>query len=44
MASWIIEHMPEHETYLEPFFGSGAELFNKAQSKLETINDLDGDV
>ncbi|MGG1156880.1 DNA adenine methylase [Brevibacillus formosus] len=44
LAGWIIEHMPEHETYLEPFFGSGAVLFNKAQSKLETINDLDGDV
>lgn len=44
MADWIIEHMPEHETYLEPFFGSGAVLFNKAPSKIETVNDLDGQV
>lgn len=44
MANWIIEHMPAHETYLEPFFGSGAVLFNKTLSKLETVNDLDGDV
>ncbi|MFC8686348.1 DNA adenine methylase [Brevibacillus porteri] len=44
MADWIIEHMPEHETYLEPFFGSGAVLFNKAPSQVETVNDLDSQV
>jgi len=44
MASWIISHMPEHKTYLEPFFGSGAVLFNKEPSKVETINDIDGDI
>lgn len=44
LAEWIIEHMPPHQTYLEPFFGSGAVFFNKAPSALETINDLDGDV
>ncbi|KGL44100.1 DNA adenine methylase [Listeria newyorkensis] len=42
LADWIIENMPPHETYLEPFFGSGAVFFNKAKSKVETINDLDG--
>jgi DNA adenine methylase len=44
MADWIISHFPEHQTYLEPFFGSGAVLFSKQRSKLETINDLDGEV
>lgn len=44
MAEWIISHMPEHETYLEPYFGSGAVLFNKQRSSLETINDINGDV
>jgi DNA adenine methylase len=44
MAEWIIDHMPPHTTYLEPFFGSGAVFFNKPPSPLETINDLDGDV
>lgn len=44
MAEWIIEHMPPHQTYLEPFFGSGAVLFNKDPSGLETVNDLDGEV
>ncbi|WP_026065113.1 DNA adenine methylase [Amphibacillus jilinensis] len=44
MASWIISHMPEHNTYLEPFFGSGGVFFNKTQSTVETINDLDSSV
>lgn len=42
MAEWIISFFPEHETYLEPFFGSGAVFFSKSPSKIETINDLDG--
>ncbi|MGG1226263.1 DNA adenine methylase [Brevibacillus formosus] len=44
MADWIIEHIPEHTTYLEPNFGSGAVFFNKESSALETINDIYGDV
>lgn len=44
MAEWIISHMPPHTTYLEPYFGSGAILFNKLPALLETVNDLDGDI
>jgi DNA adenine methylase len=44
LAEWIISHFPAHQTYLEPFFGSGAVLFSKQRSKLETVNDLDGEV
>lgn len=44
MASWIISHMPEHNTYLEPYFGSGGVFFNKTKSTVETINDLDSSV
>ena len=44
MASWIISFFPEHHSYLEPFFGSGAVLFEKPLSKIETVNDLDNDV
>jgi DNA adenine methylase len=43
-ADWIIRQFPEHHSYLEPFFGSGAILFNKERSDIETINDLDGEV
>lgn len=44
LAEWIIGQFPPHTTYLEPFFGSGAAFFNKPPSKVETINDLDGNV
>lgn len=44
MAKWIISHFPEHHSYLEPFFGSGAVLFNKPRSNIETVNDLDNNV
>lgn len=44
IADWIISYFPEHHSYLEPFFGSGAVLFNKPRSNIETINDLDGNV
>ena len=44
IAKWIISLFPEHHSYLEPFFGSGAVLFNKPRSNIETVNDLDGNV
>lgn len=44
IADWIISHFPDHHSYLEPFFGSGAVLFNKPRSNIETVNDLDGNV
>lgn len=44
LADWIISYFPEHKSYLEPFFGSGAVLFSKERSNIETVNDLDGDV
>ncbi len=44
MAKMICTLMPQHKSYLEPFFGSGAVLFNKAPSAIETVNDIDGDI
>ncbi len=44
MAKEIVSLMPPHRSYLEPFFGSGAVLFNKPSSAIETVNDLDGDI
>lgn len=44
MAKEIIALMPPHRSYLEPYFGSGAVLFNKPPSAIETVNDIDGDI
>lgn len=44
LAPWILENIPKCESYLEPYFGSGAIFFNKEPSKIETINDIDGEI
>lgn len=44
IARQIVSLIPEHHSYVEPYFGSGAVLFNKPVSAIETINDLDSDV
>ena len=41
MSSYIINKIPKHEIYIEPFFGAGAVLFSKKRSPYEIINDLD---
>lgn len=44
IAKWIVENIPEHHIYVEPYFGSGAIFFNKAPCYNEILNDLDDDV
>ncbi len=44
VAPWVISHFPEHRSYLEPFFGSGAVLFTKSRSSIETVSDIDGEI
>lgn len=44
LANWIISHFPAHNNYIEPFFGSGAVLFNKRPVHNEIANDIDGNV
>jgi len=44
IAPWIVENMPIHNVYLEPFYGSGAVLNHKPRCHIETVNDLNGDV
>jgi len=41
LAEWIIEYMPEHDTYVEVFGGSAGVLYNKPRSKYEIYNDID---
>lgn len=40
----IVERIPVHETYVEPFFGSGKVFFKKKPSRCEVANDLNGDL
>ena len=44
IAGDLVELIPPHHSYVEPYFGSGAVLFTKVASAIETVNDLDGDV
>lgn len=44
LADWIIEQMPPHTSYVEPYCGGASVFFRKAPSALEVLNDLNGDV
>lgn len=39
LAEWIIEHMPPHRIYCEPFGGGGSVLMRKPRSYGEVYND-----
>ena len=40
----IIELIPQHKIYVEPFVGGGSVFFGKPNSEIEIINDLDTDI
>jgi DNA adenine methylase len=44
IAEQIISFFPDHGHYVEPFAGSLAVLLAKRPSRMETVNDLDGDL
>jgi DNA adenine methylase len=44
IAKQIIAVFPKHRTYVEPFAGGAQVFFHKEPSKVEVLNDLDGEM
>lgn len=44
LAPWIIQNLPSHDVYIEPFGGGGNVLLRKERSTVEIYNDLDDDL
>jgi DNA adenine methylase len=44
LAPWIIDNLPPHRIYVEPYGGACSVLLRKKRSYSEVYNDLDGEV
>ena len=44
LSKHIVSLLPPHKTYVEPFAGGAQIFFHKPQSKVEVLNDLDGEI
>jgi len=44
LVNKILGNVPDHQVYIEPFFGTGSVYFTKPKSNYNFLNDLDDDV
>ncbi|OXS35416.1 DNA adenine methylase [Streptomyces sp. XY006] len=44
VAPWIVSLLPDHDHYVEPYAGGLSVLLAKPPSRMETVNDLDGEL
>lgn len=44
VAPWIVDLLPAHQHYVEPFAGGLSVLLAKERARMETVNDLDGEL
>jgi len=44
LAPWILQFLPPHQRYIEPFAGAASVLLLKDRAREECLNDLDGQV
>ncbi len=44
IAHEIIKYFPKHDSFIEPFFGTGSIFFNKRLVKYNFLNDIDSEI
>lgn len=44
IAPWVIQQLPPHRVYVEPFGGAASVLMRKPRSPIEVYNDLDEEI
>ena len=44
LTSKILPYIPEHDLFIEPFFGAGGFYFHKPKAKYNVVNDSDAEV